>query len=190
MEKNTLTTGKVRLSFNHLTKPSSFNGDDKEQYSATVLVSKDDSITLSKLKTAIEEAKNMGKSKIWEGKIPPKVATPLHDGDLPRESDGENFPDYCKGHYIFTANTKEKPKVVDRNFNDVAEVDIYSGMYVRLNISVYPYYFNGKKGVCFRLNAVQKVGEGDHLGKAKPSTKEAFDDGFNDFDEEVEIPFI
>lgn len=190
MEKNIVTTGKVRLSFNSLVTPSSI-GDEEPKYSATVLVDKGDEVTLSKLKSAIEAAKEMGKNKAWEGKIPAKVPTPLHDCDLPKESDGEEFPDYCKGHYVFTANCKDKPRVVDRNLSDVAEADIYSGMYVRINFAAYPYNYMGKKGICFRLNSVQKVSEGEPLGRAKPSVNDAFDDGFSDFDsEEEELPFF
>lgn len=184
MNNNTLTTGKVRLSFNNLINPIAYDGSDEAKYSATVLVDKQDTVTLDRLQKAIEEAKLMGKNKNWDGKIPNKVPTPLHDCDEPRESDGEDFPEYCKGCYVFTANSKDKPRVVDRNLNDVAESDIYSGMYVRINMSVYPYAFSGKKGVCFRLNSVQKVSEGEPLGASKPSVSEAFDDGFNDFDDD------
>lgn len=193
MEKNVVTTGKVRLSFNNLIKPFSFGGEENSQYSATVLVDKNDTLTIERIKTAINEAKEIGKTKNWDGKIPAKVPTPLHDCDKPRESDGEEFPDYCKGHYVFTANSKDKPRVVDRNLNDVAETDIYSGMYVRLNFAVYPYSFNGKKGICFKLNYVQKVGEGEPLGKAKPNLKDAFEDDFDDFDDfgdDGNLPFL
>lgn len=72
---------------------------------------------------------------MWNGARPPVLKVPIHDGDGVRPS-GVPFGDECKGHWVLTASTKNKPQVVGiDNINcELAPSDIYSGMYGRVTI--------------------------------------------------------
>lgn len=159
-----VVTGKVRLSYTHLTKPYARNADQEPKYSCTVLVPKSDTATMAKINEAIAEAKRIGKDKKWDGIIPPIVAVPVHDGDGARPSDGMPFGDECKGHWVFTASSKNAPAIVDVNLNRILdETEIYSGIYARVAVDFFAYSNAGKKGIGCGLANVQKLADGDSL---------------------------
>ena len=91
--------------------------------------------------------------------------TLLHDGDGLRES-GLPYGDECKGHFVITASTKNKPQVVGiDNINcELAPSDIYSGMYARVTVNFFPYDSAGSKGVGCGLGNVLKTRDGEPLG--------------------------
>ena len=174
----TITTGKVRLSYAKLFTPSAAPGSDKLKYSVSVLIDKNDKETLRKINAAIEEAKEVGKSSKWGGKIPTKLHLPLRDGDEDRPEDAA-----YKGMYFFNASSERKPGVVDRDLNAILDPEeVYSGCYGRVNVNFYPYDSNGNRGVAAGLNHVQKVADGERLGGGAVSVEAAFDDGFEDED--------
>lgn len=171
-----VTTGEARLSYVHLFKPYAFQPGQDEKFSVTVLLPKTDSSTKARLDAAIEAAKQRGAADKWNGVTPPVVPTPIWDGDGVKQ-DGTPFGDECKGCWVFTASAKADypPEVVDRNGNPIInQSEVYSGMYGRVNLSVYPYNFAGKKGVGFGLGPVQKLKDGEALGGSMPSASEAF----------------
>src|SRR5437764_14726963 len=92
-----VVTGEVRFSYMNLLKPreNQFGGEPK--FSVTILIPKTDVATKHRIDAAIEAAKQVGKSKSWNGVIPPMVSTPVHDGDGFRPSDGMPFGEECKG---------------------------------------------------------------------------------------------
>ena len=106
-----IVTGQVRLSYVNLLKPYAREGQEAK-YSATILVPKTDTATKARIDAAINAAKQDGPAK-WGGVIPPIVAIPVHDGDGVRPSDGMPFGEECKGHWVFTASSKNKPQIVD-----------------------------------------------------------------------------
>ena len=62
-------TGKVRASFVHVFEPQSINGSEPK-YSCSLIIPKSDTVTVGKIREAIEQARQEGVPK-WGGKIPP-----------------------------------------------------------------------------------------------------------------------
>lgn len=172
-----VTTGEARLSYAHLFKPYAFQQGQEEKYSVTVLVPKTDVETKARIDAAIEEAKRRGIADKWNGVCPPVLATPVHDGDGVRPSDGMPFGDECKGHWVFTASAKADypPEVVDMNGNRIIDhSEAYSGMYGRVCVNFFPYAFGGKKGIGCGLGPVQKLRDGEALGGGRVTAAQAF----------------
>lgn len=160
-----LTTGKVRLSYVHLFTPHASQQGADPKYSTTVLVPKSDISTKQKIDMAIQAAINEGIASKWNGVRPPVISLPVYDGDGVRPSDGMPFGDECKGHWVFTASSKQAPQVVDIGINPILnQTEVYSGMYGRVSIRFFPYNSNGKKGIGCGLGNVQKLEDGEPLG--------------------------
>lgn len=174
MNANQMTTNKVRLSYTHLDKPYSHRGDGSDaKYSTTILLPKSDTEAKARLDTAIQTAIQAGVAKQWNGVMPPKVSIPVYDGDGVREN-GEPFGAECKGHWVFTANSKNPVQVVDLGLNPIiSPSEIYSGVYARVCVSFFAYNYNGKRGIGCGLEAVQKLEEGEPLG-GSVSVNDAF----------------
>lgn len=166
MSKNPchVVTGQVRLSFVNLFTPRAHQNGGDPKYSTTILVPKSDVATKQRIDAAIQAAKELGITKRWNGVLPPLVAIPVYDGDGTRPSDGMPFGDECKGHWVFTASSKNPPQVVDQQLNPIInQSDVYSGMYARVSVDFFPYANSGKKGVGCGLGNVQKVADGEPL---------------------------
>lgn len=82
-----VVTGVVRLSYAHVWEPSAINNSDKPKYSVSLIIPKSDTATLSKIKRAVQAAKEAGKDTKFGGKIPPVMKEPLRDGDEERPDD-------------------------------------------------------------------------------------------------------
>lgn len=177
MDAMTVTTGEVRLSYAHLTKPHANTPGQEEKYSVTMLIPKSDVNTKQRIDAAIEAAKQKGAKDKWGGVIPPIVATPIHDGDGVKEADGMPFPPECKGHWVMTARASADypPEIVDASYNPINSAsEIYSGMYARVNFTMFPYEFSGKKGVGCSLGPVMKTRDGEALASSRITAAEAF----------------
>ena len=172
MNPNEVTTGKARLSYANLFTPKAAKGSDKLKYSVSVIIPKTDTATIAKVNKAIAYAKEQGKSSKWNGVIPKKLVEPLHDGDIDREDDAA----YANSYY-FNAKSDRPPIVIDRMKNEILDpLEVYSGCYARVNVSFYPYNFDGNKGVAVGLNAVQKIADGEPLGGGSVDVDAAFGD--------------
>lgn len=160
-----VVTGKVRLSYVHLFAPYANPNGGEAKYSTTILLPKSDISTKQRIDAAIQAAIQAGIGAKWNGARPPIVATPVYDGDGARPSDGMPFGDECKGHWVFTASSKQQPQIVDLGLNPIInQTEVYSGMYARVSINFFPYNSNGKKGIGCGLGNVQKVEDGEPLG--------------------------
>ena len=165
MNETAVTTGRARLSYEHLFQPYAHQQNQEAKYSVTILVPKSDIATKSRIDAAIAAATQNGISKCWNGVKPPIVAIPVYDGDGVRPTSGEPFGDECKGCWVFTASSKQPPQVVDTNLNPIINAsEVYSGCYARVNVNFFPYNSNGKRGIGCGLNAVQKLEDGEPLG--------------------------
>lgn len=156
-------TGEIRLSYVNLTTPRATQQGQEPKYSVTLLIPKTDYATVANINASINAAYEDGVSKKWGGARPqPKVI--LHDGDGLRPS-GLPFSDECKGCWVLTASTKNKPQVVGiDNINcELAPQDIYSGMYARVTINFFAYDTAGGKGVGCGLGNVLKTRDGEPL---------------------------
>ncbi len=174
MTETAVTTGRARLSYEHLFKPYAHQQGQEEKFSVTILVPKSDVATKSRIDAAIAAATQAGISKCWNGAKPPIVAIPVYDGDGVRPTSGEPFGDECKGCWVFTASSKQAPQVVDLQLNPIINPsEVYSGCYARVSVNFFPYNSNGKRGIGCGLNAVQKLEDGEPLG-GRISVEEAF----------------
>ncbi|MCL6598967.1 MAG: DUF2815 family protein [Alicyclobacillus macrosporangiidus] len=173
MKPTTVTTGQVRLSYVHLTQPYARPGQEP-RYSVTVLLPKSDVATKQRIDAAIEAAIQEGITRVWNGVRPPMIKTPIYDGDGVRPN-GEPFGPECKGHWVFTASSKQPVEIVDLSLNPIINpTEIYSGMYARVNINFFPFNQNGNRGIGCGLGPVQKVADGEPLGGRAPTAQEAF----------------
>lgn len=156
-------TGEVRLSYANLITPRAAKQGGDPKYNVTLLIPKTDNATKMDIDNSIRVAYEEGVSKKWGGAHPqPKVI--VHDGDGLRPS-GLPFGEECKGHWVLTASTKNKPQVVGiDNVNcELAPNDIYSGMYARVTINFFAYDTAGSKGVGCGLGNVMKTRDGEPL---------------------------
>jgi len=157
-------TGEVRLSYANLTTPRAAQQGGEAKYSVTLLIPKSDAATHRDILSSIEAAAQDATGKLWNGIRPPVLPQPLHDGDGVREN-GTPFGPECKGHWVITASTKNKPQVVHQSNieTDLAPQDIYSGMYARVTVNFFGYHNAGKKGVGCGLGNVMKTRDGEAL---------------------------
>lgn len=147
-------TGEVRLSYANLTTPRAAQQGGEPKYSVTLLIPKTDVATKADIDAAINAAANEALTKVWNGARPPQLATPVWDGDGVRKS-GVPFGDECKGHWVITASTKNKPQVVGiDNINcELSPADIYSGI---TNSFILDNYASQKnKGLHFGLDRLK-----------------------------------
>lgn len=159
-------TGEVRLSYAHLSEPyaNPQQPNAKAKYSVTLLIPKIDFATKADIDAAIQAAVQEATGKTWGGVRPPQIRIPIHDGDGPRQS-GEPYGDECKGHWVMTANSLNKPQVVDQsNIQcELAPQDIYSGMYARVTLRFFGYSNSGNRGIGCGLGNVMKTRDGEPL---------------------------
>ena len=157
-------TNEARLSYANLTTPRAPQQGGDPKYSVTLLIPKADTATYQDIMNSIEAAAQDAQGKLWNGVRPPVLPQPLHDGDGVREN-GTPYGPECKGHWVMTASSKNKPQVVHQsNINaELAPQDIYSGMYARVTINFYGYFNSGKKGVGCGLGNVMKTRDGEPL---------------------------
>lgn len=177
-----VVTGKVRFSFCHIFEPQEPQGGGEPKYSVTLLIPKADTATIGKIKEAMAEARENFCKRNGANVLPQKPVHTLHDGDGIRDN-GDQYGPECKGCYVITVSSKQKPVVVDnmRNLvNDPAEV--YSGCYGRAAINFFGYNSNGKKGISAGLLSIQKLHDGDPFGTV--GSADDFDDDFSDLDED------
>jgi hypothetical protein len=157
-------TGEVRLSYANLVQPRASQQGGEPKYSVTLLIPKTDTATKANIDAAMEAAAKEATAKTWGGVRPPYLKSVVHDGDGVRPS-GVAFGPECRGHWVLTASSKNKPQVVGQdNINcELAPQDIYSGMYARVTIRFYGYSNSGNKGVGCGLGNVMKTRDGEPL---------------------------
>lgn len=156
----------VRLSYAYLVTPraNTQNPSEEPKYSVTLLIPKTEVAAKQDIDASIEAAAIEALNKNWGGIRPPNLAIPIHDGDGVRVN-GTPFGEECKGCWVISANSKQKPQVVHASniHTELAPHDIYSGMYGRVTINFYGYNAGGKKGIGCGLGNVMKTREGDPL---------------------------
>ena len=175
-------TGKdTRWSYANVWEAKSINGGTPK-FSVSLIVPKSDTVTVEKIKAAIQAAYEEGQAKLkGNGRsVPPLTAikTPLRDGDTERPDD----PAYA-GCYFINANSATAPGIVDADLNPIlSRSEVYSGVYGRASISFYAFNSNGNKGIACGLNNLQKIRDGEPLGgKASAASDFASDGDVDDF---------
>lgn len=171
-------TGKVRFSFVHVAEPQEPQGGGDPKYSITLLIPKSDTATMGKIHQAIQEARDNFCKRNGANALPAKPAHTLHDGDGQRPS-GDDFGPECRGCWVISASSKQRPIVVDEFGNESNDPQtVYSGCYGRASINFFGYSRNGKKGVSAGLLAVKKLHDGEPFGTVGSASD--FEDGYTD----------
>lgn len=176
-----ITTGKVRLSYCNLFQPRAAQEGAQPKYSVTLLIPKSDKATIQKIKAAMEEAKTKYLASSNGKKLPASLKSSLHDGDGERPNGGE-FGEECKGCYVITVSSNNKPVLVHADKTPITESsELYSGCYGRAIINFYVYDTQGNKGITAGLNGVMKLYDGEPLGGGVVTDSD-WDDDWDDED--------
>lgn len=159
VKETKVITGKVRLSYVHVFEPEAIGDSDDKKYSVSLIIPKSDTVTIGKIKAAVENAISNGlATKLGGKKLGLKL--PLRDGDIDR-ADDETYAN----SYFINASCKTKPGVIDRYKNQITDPEeLYSGCYGLASLTFYAFNSNGNKGVACGLNNLMKVAEGESLG--------------------------
>ena len=174
-------TGKdTRWSYANVWQPKSINGGTPK-YSVSLIIPKSDTITLGKIKAAIEAAYKEGEAKLkGNGRSVPALAaikTPLRDGDAERPDDEA----YANSYFV-NANSTIKPGIVDADRNEIIDSsEVYSGVYGRASINFYAFNSNGNRGIACGLNNLQKIRDGEPLGGHASAAEDFATDDDDDF---------
>lgn len=175
-----VVTGKVRFSYVNIFEAKEPQGGGDPKYSVTLLIPKADTQTKGKIQAAMAEARENFCKRNGANALPQKFNHTLHDGDGMRDS-GEPYGPECKGCYVITVSSKQKPVIVDNMGNPITDpAEVYSGCFGRASINFYGYSQNGKKGVSAGLLAIQKLHDGEPFGTV--GSADDFNDGYADGD--------
>lgn len=178
-----IVTGKVRFSYVNVFEPREDQNGGDAKYSITLLIPKSDTATVEKIKAAIAEARDVFCKKNGASALPAKPNHTLHDGDGVRDS-GDPYGPECRGCYVITVSSKQKPIIVDSFRNTITDpAELFSGCYGRAAINFYGYSRNGKKGISAGLQSVQKLHDGEPLGGSRGSADDFNDDYQDDEDD-------
>ena len=123
-----ITGPNTRWSYANVWEAKSINGGTPK-YSVSLIIPKSDTVTVEKIKKAIQAAYDEGQSKLkGNGKTVPALSvlkTPLREGDLERPDDEA----YANSYFI-NANSATAPGIVDADKNTIIDCsEVYSGVY-------------------------------------------------------------
>ena len=175
-----ITGPDTRWSYANVWEPKSINGGTPK-YSISLIIPKSDTVTVAKIKAAIEAAYQEGQAKLkGNAKSVPALSlikNPLRDGDVERPDD----PAYTDSYFI-NANSATAPGIVDADRNPVlTRSEVYSGVYGRASISFYAFNSNGNRGIACGLNNLQLLRAGEPLGGKASAESDFATDSFDDF---------
>jgi len=175
-----ITGPNTRWSYANVWEAKSINGG-APKYSVSLIIPKSDTVTVNKIKAAIEAAYQEGQGKLkGNGKSVPPLSvlkTPLRDGDLERP----DAPEYA-GCYFVNANSASAPGIVDADRQEIIDrSEVYSGVYGRASINFYAFNSNGNKGIACGLNNLQKIRDGEPLGGKASAESDFNTDDDEDF---------
>ncbi|MCM1439298.1 MAG: DUF2815 family protein [Roseburia sp.] len=174
-----ITGPDTRWSYANVWDAKSINGGTPK-FSVSLIIPKSDTVTIQKIKNAIQAAYEEGESKLkGNGKNVPALSTlktPLRDGDLERPDDAA----YANSYFV-NANSATAPGVVDADRQPIIDrSEVYSGVYGRASINFYAFNSNGNRGIACGLNNLQKIRDGEPLG-GKSRAEDDFADDDDDF---------
>ena len=181
MSTKVITGYNTRWSYANVWEPKAIR-DGKPKYSVSLIIPKSDTVTIKKIKAAIEEAYEEGRTKLTPkgGKTPPpleKIKTPLRDGDEDREGDVA----YANSYFV-NASSYEAPGIVDADKQDIlVRSEVYSGVYGRASINFFAFNTDGNKGIACGLNNLQKIKDGEPLGGKANAASDFDTDDDDDF---------
>ncbi len=153
----------TRWSYANVWDAKSINGGTPK-FSVSLIIPKSDTVTVNKVKAAIQAAYQEGEGKLkGNGKFVPAldaIKNPLRDGDKERPGD-----DAYANSYFINANSATAPGIVDADRNPIMDrSEVYSGVYGRASVNFYAFNSNGNRGIACGLNNLQKIRDGEPLG--------------------------
>ena len=180
-------TGKnTIMSYLNVNEPKVPLGGGTPKYSVSLIIPKSDTVTVAKIRAAIQAAYEEGQSKLkGNSKFVPAledIKTPLRDGDKDRKGD-----EAYQNSWFVNANSTTKPGVVDTDRQPILDSsELYSGIIGRASINFYAFNSSGNRGIACGLNNIQKLSDGTPLGGHSRA-----EDDFADLeDEEDEEDFL
>ena len=142
-----MVTPSLRLAFVNVWHPTRHN--DVDRYSVTILIPKDDTETLHRIRQA-EATAAKGAS----------YTDLLIEGEKYRPTD----PEFA-GHYVLKALSCIKPVILDSEGLEITtRSEMYSGVYGKVQLHFYRYCYKDKTGVACGLDRVMKIADGPNLG--------------------------
>lgn len=149
------------------------NPDKDPVYTVTLLMDKTDPKVGEKMALMKACVKDALEKRFGEG-VPAKFYTPLKDGDVETNSDGD--PAY-PGCFYIQAKNKEKPGLVDADRDPIVTSNaVWSGCKGRLSVGFVAYDVAQKKGVTIYLNNVQLTDNSAPKMGGRKSAEEDFED--------------
>ena len=173
-------TGKnTIMSYLNVNEPKVPIGGGTPKYSVSLIIPKSDTVTVAKIRAAIQAAYEEGQSKLkGSSKFVPAledIKTPLRDGDKDRKGD-----EAYQNSWFVNANSTTKPGVVDADRQPILDSsELYSGIIGRASINFYAFNSSGNRGIACGLNNIQKLSDGTPLGGHSRA-----EDDFADLEEE------
>ena len=173
-------TGKnTIMSYLNVNEPKVPLGGGTPKYSVSLIIPKSDTVTVAKIRAAIQAAYEDGQSKLkGNSKFVPAledIKTPLRDGDKDRKGD-----EAYQNSWFVNANSTTKPGVVDADRQPILDSsELYSGIIGRASINFYAFNSSGNRGIACGLNNIQKLSDGTPLGGHSRA-----EDDFADLEEE------
>ena len=180
-----ITGPKTVMSYLNVNEPKVPLGGGTPKYSVSLIIPKSDTVTIAKIRAAIQAAYTEGESKLkGSSKLVPAledIKTPLRDGDKDRKGD-----DAYANAYFVNANSTTKPGVVDADRQPILDTsELYSGIIGRASINFYAFNSNGNRGIACGLNNIQKLSDGTPLGGHSRA-----EDDFADLDDDDDEDFL
>lgn len=162
---NRMVTCVVRMSYEHVWKAWAGKNPkegDKPKYQFQALIPNREKATLEKLEDLIEQAKEEGREKWpkrnWESR---RLAVPEISVGRDKYPDNPDMRDVT----CVSFKSVKRPGIIDQDSQEILdESEIYSGCYVKAEISVYPYSGETYYGIAIGLNHIKKVKDGEPLG--------------------------
>lgn len=167
------------MSYLNVNEPKVPLGGGTPKYSVSLIIPKSDTVTVAKIRAAIQAAYEEGQSKLkGNSKFVPAledIKTPLRDGDKDRKGD-----EAYQNSWFVNANSTTKPGVVDADRQPILDSsELYSGIIGRASINFYAFNSSGNRGIACGLNNIQKLSDGTPLGGHSRA-----EDDFADLEEE------
>lgn len=161
-----LLTPEFRVSYPNVFKPQRNKLNGKDEYSLEAVFPK--GADLSKLMKAAEDVliERWGADK---SKWPKGLRNPFKDQSMKtKDVDGKQVlaEPYEAGAIFLNLKSEQRPGVVNEQVQDIVDQkEFYPGCWARASVNAYAYDQAGNRGVNFGLVNVQKVKDGDPLGK-------------------------
>lgn len=167
-ENEHLITPEFRAAFVWVFEPR--EGDNGDKYELVMIFPK--TTDIAELKQAAAKA---ARDKWGDNAGKMKLDSPFHDGSEKVDREGNLYDGFGPDVVYVRASSNYQPGLVDANTKPIIDpTAFYSGCYARAEIHAFAYDRNGKRGVSFGLDNLQKLRDGEPLGVKRKKAEEVF----------------